>query len=112
MPEMRFAVRWPDGEVGDYYSPSLVVHDHLSIGDRLSVSEFRSRTTVALDEAGERVRARYGFLCTSAAESVARINLDSAGYPESALVEVLSMYPPLPTPTSATSGPPSLQEQS
>ncbi len=43
MPEMTFALRWPDGRVEECYSPSLVVHDYLSAGwlDRaLSVTEF------------------------------------------------------------------------
>jgi len=30
---MTFSVRWPDGAVDDFYSPSLVMHDHLSVGE-------------------------------------------------------------------------------
>ncbi|AVZ39902.1 MULTISPECIES: MSMEG_0570 family nitrogen starvation response protein [unclassified Dietzia] len=93
MPEMNFAVRWPDGTVRDYYSPSLVIHDHLTVGERLSVAEFRARATHALTEAGERVRARYGFLCTSAAETAAQVTSASLAHPGDALVEVVAMDP-------------------
>ena len=67
MPEMTFTVRWPDGRVEDCYSPSLVMQDHLEVGAEYSGRRVRRPgPTTALEEAGERVRARYGFLCTSA----------------------------------------------
>ena len=68
MPEMTVQVRWPDGLFRRYYSPSLVLHDHLAPGT-YRVDDFRSRATTALDEASARVRAKYGFACTSAAAS-------------------------------------------
>ncbi|UMG93012.1 MSMEG_0570 family nitrogen starvation response protein [Nocardioides sp. TF02-7] len=95
MPEMTFTVRWPDGEVDDCYSPSLVVHDHLTVG-RYAVAEFRRRATAALDEAGERVRARYGFACTSAAATREHVERRAASFPPNAVVTVLRLHPPLP----------------
>nr|WP_187702590.1 MSMEG_0570 family nitrogen starvation response protein [Dietzia sp. SLG310A2-38A2] len=118
---MSFAVRWPDGTVRDYYSPSLVIHDHLTVGDRLSVAEFRRRATDGLTEAGERVRARYGFLCSSAADTAAQVASASRAHPGEALVEVVSMHPPLPfasqpsaypSPAEAPSASPDPQEHS
>ncbi|MHC3004883.1 MSMEG_0570 family nitrogen starvation response protein [Gordonia sp. GN26] len=97
MPEMTVQVRWPDGLFRQYYSPSLVLHDHLAPGS-YSVDDFRSRATTALEEASARVRAKYGFACTSAAASAEAIVNDAAQHPDSAEVEVVSMYPPLPTP--------------
>ncbi|MEO9330071.1 MSMEG_0570 family nitrogen starvation response protein [Gordonia aurantiaca] len=101
MPEMTVQVRWPDGLIRQYYSPSLVLHDHLSPGT-YRVDEFRSRACAGLEEAGERVRAKFGFACTSAAASADSIINDARRHPDSATVVVVSMYPPLPTePTPA-----------
>ncbi|UPG66336.1 MSMEG_0570 family nitrogen starvation response protein [Gordonia hongkongensis] len=95
MPEMTVQVRWPDGQFRQYYSPSLVLHDHLTPGT-YRVDDFRSRATTALDEASARVRAKYGFACTSAAASAEEIAVDARRHADSAEVEVVSMYPPLP----------------
>jgi len=59
---MMFAVRWPDGAERAYYSPSLVVADHLEAG------------------ASDRVRAKYGFPCSRAAGSLSGIERDAAGF--------------------------------
>ncbi|PTM90945.1 putative repeat protein (TIGR04042 family) [Dietzia psychralcaliphila] len=112
MPEMSFAVRWPDGTVRDYYSPSLVIHDHLTVGERLSVTEFHRRATDALTEAGERVRARYGFLCSSAADTAAQVDSASRAHPGAALVEVVSMHPPLPSASQPSASQPSASQPS
>ncbi|UCZ90689.1 MSMEG_0570 family nitrogen starvation response protein [Gordonia sp. WA4-43] len=95
MPEMTVQVRWPDGLLRQYYSPSLVLHDHLAPGT-YRVDDFRSRATTALDEASARVRAKYGFACTSAAASAEEIVIDASRHADAAEVEVVSMYPPLP----------------
>jgi uncharacterized repeat protein (TIGR04042 family) len=95
MPEMRFAVRWPDGAETEHYSPSLVMHDHLSVGAAYPVDDFVARTSAALGEASERVRAKYGFACTSAMASeheIVRAAADQRG-----VVEVLRMEPGLPS---------------
>ncbi|WP_438354851.1 MSMEG_0570 family nitrogen starvation response protein [Microbacterium sp. CJ88] len=95
MPEMRFAVRWPDGAETSHYSPSLVMHDHLAVGGTYPVDEFVARTSAALGEASARVQAKFGFACTSAMaseEEIARL-ADAA---PAGVVEVLRMEPPLP----------------
>jgi uncharacterized repeat protein (TIGR04042 family) len=93
---MTFTVLWPDGRVDDCYSPSLVMWDHLEIGAEYAVGEFAARTTTALEEAGERVRARYGFLCTSALAQAEEIRARAALLDAAAPVRVLAMAPPLP----------------
>ncbi|MGP5588978.1 MSMEG_0570 family nitrogen starvation response protein [Corynebacterium variabile] len=78
MPEMWFSVRWPDDTERSYYSPSLVVHDHLTVNAEYPVDDFVDRSTTAMAEASERVRAKFGFACTSAAETATRIREDAA----------------------------------
>jgi uncharacterized repeat protein (TIGR04042 family) len=95
MPEMRFTVRWPDGAVSEHYSPSLVMHDHLTVGAGYAVADFVARTADALGEASERVRAKFGFACTSAMASEQQISALAAGYDRADVVEVLRMDPPL-----------------
>lgn len=96
MPEMTVTVRWPDGRVDACYSPSLVMHDHLSPGTSYRVDEFTRRSATALGEASERVRAKYGFACTASAASLDRIRAAAAAFGAADLVEVLDMQPPLP----------------
>ena len=103
MPEMTVTVRWPDGRVEDHYSPSLVLHDHMRPGITYAIEDFARRAQAALAEAGERVRAKYGFYCTSAAQSAHRIGELAAAYPPGTTVEVLAMQPPLPCASSAPS---------
>lgn len=95
MPEMTFEVRWPDGSTQRCYSPSLVVHDYLSAGTTYAVGEFVDRSTRALTEASERVRAKFGFYCTSAAETTDRIASVAVKFAPEAAVQVTAMHPPL-----------------
>ena len=101
MPEMTFTVRWPDGATEDCYSPSLVMHDHLSVGESYTLAEFVLRVGTGLDLASARVAQRYGFACTSAAAQKAAIERAAGRYAAVAgavpgAVEVLAMCPPLP----------------
>lgn len=97
MPEMTFTVRWPDGRVEDCYSPSLVVHDHLAVGGTYAVDDFLDRSLTALGTASERVRAKFGFACTSAMATSDQLRTSAAAYAPGQLVTVLAMHPPLPT---------------
>ena len=78
MPEMHFSVRWPDGSEQRCYSPSLVVQDHLAPGASYDVPDFVSRVTEAMHVASERVRAKYGFACTSAMATTAAVEARAA----------------------------------
>ena len=73
MPEMRFQVRWPDGSFEVCYSPSLVIKDHFVPGRTYSLDDFRQCSRVALTIAAERVREKYGFLCSCSLGQLARI---------------------------------------
>jgi uncharacterized repeat protein (TIGR04042 family) len=103
MPEMTVTVRWPDGRVDDCYSPSLVMHDHLSPGVTYRVDEFTKRSGAALREASERVRAKYGFACSASSASFDRIRATAAGFSAGDLVEVVDMQPRLPSPSASPS---------
>lgn len=73
MPELHFDVRWPDGSVERCYSPSRSVTRFLEAGASYPLDDFVGRSRSALELAGERVRLRYGFACSSAAEQLERI---------------------------------------
>lgn len=97
MPEMTFEVRWPDGRLQRCYSPSLVMHDYLSAGESYTVADFVDRSGTALAEAGERVRAKFGFLCTSAAATAEQITVAATRFDSTAMVQVIAMQPALET---------------
>jgi uncharacterized repeat protein (TIGR04042 family) len=80
MPEMRFLIRWPDGTAEACYSPSFVVKDYLSPGERYPLAEFVKRSRTALDIAAERVRAKYGFRCSRAIAQQTRIEAEAASF--------------------------------
>jgi uncharacterized repeat protein (TIGR04042 family) len=73
MPEMHFTVDWPGGARATYYSPSYVVEDELTPGAEYTVGDFLERISRALNEASERVRARYGFACSAALDELEKI---------------------------------------
>ncbi|QDQ95285.1 MSMEG_0570 family nitrogen starvation response protein [Rhodococcus sp. WB9] len=93
MPEMMFTVRWPDGSTQSCYSPSLVMHDHLVAGEDYTVADFLARTTTALTEASERVRAKFGMYCTSASEQMQELERAGRTLDPQSLVRVLEMNP-------------------
>jgi uncharacterized repeat protein (TIGR04042 family) len=80
MPEMRFSIRWPDGTTEDCYSPSLVIKDFLSPGQSYPLDEFVGRSRTALDIASDRVEAKYGYRCSRAAATLARIEKVAASF--------------------------------
>jgi len=73
MPETRFKVRWPDGQIEELYSPSSVVHDYFSAGTIYPLEDFIVRCRIALEKASTRVEAKYGYRCTSADAQLAQI---------------------------------------
>jgi len=78
MPEMHFHVEWPNGRLERCYSPSYVVEEHLSVGQAYAVDEFVARARTALEIASERVRAKYGFACSSALDQLRAIEATAA----------------------------------
>jgi uncharacterized repeat protein (TIGR04042 family) len=92
---MTFDVQWPDGRVQRCYSPSLVMHDYLSTGSDYTVADFLDRSGTALREASERVRAKFGFACTSAAQTNDEIHSAATIFPSTATIRVVAMQPGL-----------------
>lgn len=97
MPEMTFELRWPDGSLQRCYSPSLVIHDYLQTGASYTVADFLERSGTALTEASDRVRAKFGFACTSAAATTEEIRSAATRYPSTSLIEITAMHPALET---------------
>ena len=89
MPELRFTVRWPDGSLDDCYSPSTVIKEHLQPGQPYALPEFLARSRTALELASERVRAKYGFACSSALDQLARIEHRAGAFAADADARVL-----------------------
>jgi uncharacterized repeat protein (TIGR04042 family) len=80
MPEMRFNIVWPDGSKASCYSPSLVIAEHMAEGASYEVADFVERSRVALNIASERVRAKYGFACSSALDQLDRIEREASRF--------------------------------
>lgn len=95
MPEMTFELQWPDGSRQRCYSPSLVMHDYLTTGASYTVAEFLDRSGTALAEASDRVRAKFGFACTSAAATDDEIRTTAGRFSSTSLVHVTAMHPGL-----------------
>jgi len=93
MPEMTFDIRWPDGSTQSCYSPSLVMHDYLTTGQRYTVADLLDRTGTALQQASERVRAKYGFACTSAAATADEIAHAAQRFARDAEIVIVGMHP-------------------
>ena len=88
MPEVELTLEWPDGGQSRLYSPSTVILEHLAPGQTVTVAELRAKGTLALRQASERVRARYGFACTRADEGGRRLLEQSARFGEQERVSV------------------------
>lgn len=89
MPELHFELRWSDAHTERYYSPSTAVRDYLHAGERYTVPELLERARVALNLASERVRAKYGVSCSSAMDSLLRIEESAARYVNDPTARVL-----------------------
>ncbi len=73
MPSVNFTVKWPNGEVNQYYSPSSIIYDYLRVGQAYSLTDFVTQVENGLEQASERVRLRYGFACSAAMDNLASI---------------------------------------
>ncbi|MBQ2259736.1 MAG: MSMEG_0570 family nitrogen starvation response protein [Loktanella sp.] len=92
MPEVIFHIRWPDGTEERCYSPSTIIHQHLSAGQSYPLDDFLARARAGLIEASDRVAAKYGFACSSAMDQLARIEATARRYsPDDAAVICLSL---------------------
>jgi uncharacterized repeat protein (TIGR04042 family) len=94
MPEMHFTVRWPDGQEMRCYSPSLVVREYLEVGRSYPLAEFIERSRSMLNVASDRVRAKYGYACSSAMDQLAQLEERAAGADPAAPIVVLAFELP------------------
>lgn len=94
MPEMHFIVRWPDGGEMRCYSPSLVVRDYLDVGRSYPIGDFVERSRAMLNVASERVRAKFGYACSSALDQLEMIETRAAPCAPSDVVTVVAFALP------------------
>lgn len=66
MPDMHFDVLWPNGQQETCYSPSTVIQQHLQVGKEYDLADFLQLSQLALNEASERVKKKFGYYCSSA----------------------------------------------
>lgn len=91
MPEIQFTIRLPDGTTKQCYSPSTVVRDYFHSGDEMSVADFQTRARQALTAASERVRAKFGFACSSAQAQMTEIEEWTRAYAAEGVVQIVSI---------------------
>jgi uncharacterized repeat protein (TIGR04042 family) len=92
MPEVIFTVELSDGTTKQCYSPSSVVHRYFAPGEQMPVAEFLSRIRAALTAASERVRAKFGFSCSSASAQLVEIERWISSEPSHAIIRIVNMY--------------------
>lgn len=80
MPVVNFHIVWPDQSESKCYSPSSVITEHLTEGETYALNDFMSRTRAAMHAASERVRAKYGYACSAAADQMEIIERDALRY--------------------------------
>lgn len=91
MPVTHFRILWPDHSEEVCYSPSSVVTGHFVAGTAYPLEEFVRLAQVALGEASERVRSKYGYACSSATDQLRAIEATAASFSDrpGATVQVL-----------------------
>lgn len=93
MPSVNFTVKWPNGEVNQYYSPSSIIYDYLRVGQVYSLRDFVTQVENGLEQASERVRLRYGFACSAAMDNLASIkqHINILGIQAQDQIEIIEM---------------------
>ncbi|MFZ5605114.1 MAG: MSMEG_0570 family nitrogen starvation response protein [Pseudomonadota bacterium] len=92
MPETYFDVRWPDGHEETCYSPSSVVADFFQPAITYPLADFLARSEDALMLASERVRQKFGYSCSSAADQLQRIRQTAEQFSGQGAVTVLRIH--------------------
>lgn len=92
MPEMKFDIRWPSGEVTRCYSPSLVVGELLEARE-YPLFELLARVRAGLTIGAERVRLKYGYYCSAALEQLEQIERAAKKFAPESPVQVTGLYP-------------------
>ena len=86
-------MKWPNGEVNQYYSPSSIIYDYLRVGQVYSLTDFVTQVENGLEQASERVRLRYGFACSAAMDNLASIkrHINILGIQAQDQIEIIEM---------------------
>ena len=88
MPEVHLVLEWPDGSISEIYSPSTVILKRLRPGQNLAVADLKVEGIAALEEASERVRARYGFACTRTDEERLKLERMASRFDDAERVQI------------------------
>lgn len=91
MPETVFTIQLPDGTDHDCYSPSSIVHNYFSVGEKLPNQEFLKKAQESLKIASDRVEKKFGFQCSGAIDSLHRIEAISARFGPDELIEITNI---------------------
>ena len=91
MPVTFLNIEWPNENIDSVYSPSSIIQEYFSPGESLSVSDFKEKCLIALDKASDRVRAKYGYACTSAMGEAERISDLCGEFDEEKVIKILSI---------------------
>lgn len=91
MPQMYFHVKWPDEKVEHCYSPSSVIKSYFETGKTYALNEFMQRAESALNEASERVNAKYGYHCSSAMDQLSSLKIKAKQFDDHQSPEVTVM---------------------
>lgn len=94
MPSVNFTVKWPNGQSSNFYSPSTIVYEYFQKGQQMAGEEFLKQSEQAMHAASERVRARYGFACSSAMDTLNRIQqqMQSSSINLEEIIEITDIY--------------------
>jgi uncharacterized repeat protein (TIGR04042 family) len=94
MPAMHFELRWPDATQTRCYSPSLVIKDYFQPGTSYPLAQFMTQVREALNIASERVRAKFGFACSSAMDQLVQLEQIAQRFNAmpNALVQVIAFH--------------------
>jgi uncharacterized repeat protein (TIGR04042 family) len=91
MPAVYFLVRWPDQTTTNCYSPSTVIHTYFKQGDKYKKGEFLSQARSGLNAASEKVRAKFGFACSSAMDQLHAIENISEKFADDSVIEIIAV---------------------
>lgn len=80
MPVVNFHIVWPDQTEAKCYSPSSVIKEHIIEGEVYTLDDFMARIRAGLHAASDRVRAKYGYGCSAAADQLEIIEIDAMRY--------------------------------
>lgn len=99
MPAIHYTLRWPDASETISYSPSLVIQDYLSPGTDYPLEDFLHSVREATAIANERVKAKFGFVCSRAGDQLLDSEARAAAFvgQAGATVRVLAFAPEAPT---------------